>query len=297
MLLSMTGFSSIRETLTLAEGGEIALHVEIKTLNTRFFETSCRLPGSLNSLEVPIISLLKKRLLRGRVYFNVHVSGDGSWQDSVLPSMKVISNYINAASSIQKEFGVKGALSISDVVNLDHVFSFERGKISKKDEKEIIRVVEKCIDDLLETRKSEGSCLAEDLNGRLKACREHISTIQEFFQTFMKDHKEKISKALARQKQEEDPELKAELTDLYLMLNKIDIHEEIVRFNGHLETVGKLLKNKQVDKGRRIDFLVQELGREINTITAKCSSLDIGSIAVDVKVELEKIREQVQNVV
>ena len=297
MLLSMTGFSSIRETVTLVDGGEIALHVEIKTLNTRFFETSCRLPGSLNSLEVPIITILKKRLIRGRVYLSIHVSGDGSWQDSVVPSMKVIQNYLDATKKIKKEYGIKGTLEISDVVNLEHIFTFERGKISKRDEKEILRVVDKCIDDLIETRKAEGSCLAEDLEERLKLCGEHIENIKTFFQSFMKDHKVKLSKALARQKKEDDPEMKAELTDLYLMLNKIDIHEEIVRFKGHLKTVVKLLNSKQADKGRRIDFLVQELGREINTITAKCSSLDIGSIAVDVKVELEKVREQVQNVV
>ena len=81
------------------------------------------------------------------------------------------------------------------------------------------------------------------------------------------------------------------------MLNKIDIHEEIVRFRSHLKVINKLLKSMQIEKGRRLDFMLQELARETNTITAKCSKFEIGSVAVDIKVELEKAREQVQNIV
>ena len=112
----------------------------------------------------------------------------------------------------------------------------------------------------------------------------------------MKQQKEHVKKILARI-QKGDPEAEKQLGEQYELINKIDIHEEIVRFKSHLNSTKKLLTSKQAEKGKRFEFIMQELGRAVNTIAAKCSNFEISSVAVDLKVELEKVREQIQNIV
>ena len=108
--------------------------------------------------------------------------------------------------------------------------------------------------------------------------------------------KGEVKKVLARI-QKGDSEADSQLSELYDLINKIDIHEEIVRFRSHLNSTKKLLSSRQLEKGKRFEFILQELGREVNTIAAKCSHVEISAVAVDLKVELEKVREQVQNIV
>jgi uncharacterized protein (TIGR00255 family) len=296
MVLSMTGFSSKMVTVRLKAGGSVTLQVELKTLNSRFFETTCKLPGSLSYLEVPIISRLKEKLVRGRVYLSVRVIGEGALQESVIPSLKVVSGYLDAAKQFKKEFSIKGDVEVSDIMNLPYVFSFERSSMDKKDESTVMKVMDEVCEQLIKARRAEGNNLLVDLEKRFDLCASHIEQIKKLFKPLMEVQKKRVTSVLALI-QEGDKEAESQIGDLYSTLNKIDIQEEITRFKSHLKEVKKLLVAKQIEKGRRLDFLLQELTREINTITAKCSGVDISPVAVDVKVELEKIREQAQNIV
>jgi len=292
----MTGFSSQTVTIDLKSGGTVTLYIELKSLNSRFFEVTSKLFGSLSQLEVPMTSLLKEKLIRGRVYAVVRVLGDGDLQDAVVPSMKVIESYLTASKEIKEKFSVSGELEISDIIKLAHVFSFEKATIDKDDEQKVLDIIRDSADQLTKVRMAEGERLLVDLKQRFELCDTHINEIEKFLEPIMKNHKEKVAQVLAKA-QEGDLEAESQLSDLYATLNKIDLHEEITRFKSHLKGVAKLLDAESAEKGRRLDFMMQELAREINTITAKCSSFDIGSVAVDVKVELEKAREQIQNIV
>lgn len=296
MLLSMTGFASQMVTIALKAGGEALLNIEIKSLNTRFFEATCRLPNGLNHLEISIINMLKQKLVRGRVFLNVRMAGDSIALESVSPAFGVAKEYYQAAQAIQKKVGVEGKLTISDLVRFPNIFAVDQIKLDKKDERKIIDAIAHAADALVQERTREGQHHLLDLEKRFSNCATYMDQIKDLFKAFMKQQKEEIKRTLASSK-DGDQEAEAQLDDLYSMLNKIDIHEEITRFKSHLKGVKKLLSTAQLEKGRHLDFMLQELGRETNTITAKCSSFQISSVAVEIKVELEKAREQVQNVV
>lgn len=296
MLLSMTGFASRTAVLPVKKGEEAVLSVEIKSLNTRFFEVSCKLPSSLSFLEIPIINGLKEKLLRGRVFISVKLSGEAGTFETVVPVTKLVKNYLAATQSIKKKFKIKGDFAIADLVMLPNVFSFEREEVGKGTEQAILKIVAQVTDELMKTRKAEGARLQKDLEKRFRTCQVAIEKIKKLFDAFMKKQKAEIKKVIVLA-QKGDQEAEKQLSEFYEFLNKIDIHEEIVRFKSHLNGVKKLLASKQIEKGKRFEFILQELGREINTIAAKCSNFDISSIAVDLKVELEKVREQVQNIV
>jgi len=292
----MTGFASKTTVLPVKKGEEAVLTVEIKSLNTRFFEVSCKLPSSLSSLEIPIINRLKEKLLRGRVFISVKLSGEGGVFESVVPVAKVVSDYLSAAETIKGRFHVKGDLTLADVVLLPSVFTFEREEVGKGTEQALLKVIAEITDQLIKSRKAEGARLQKDLEKRFSGCQKHIEKIKKLFDVFMKKKKAEIKEIIVRSKGG-DQEAEKQLGESYEFLNKIDIHEEIVRFTSHLDSVNKLFVSKQAEKGKRFEFILQELGREVNTIAAKCSNFDISSVAVELKVELEKVREQVQNIV
>ena len=296
MLLSMTGFASQTAVLPVADGEETVLTVEIKTLNSRYFESSCKLPSSLSFLEIPIVNQLKEKLLRGRVFISIKLSGNGGAFERVVPVAKVIKGYLSATQMIKKELKVKGELTLSDIVSLPNTFSLEREEVGKGVETAIIKVINKVTDQLVKVRKAEGLRLEKDLKKRFDHCSKSIDKVKKLFDAFMKRKKTEVKKVIALA-QKGDPEAEKQVGECYDLINKIDIHEEIVRFGSHLNGVKKLFAAKQLEKGKRFEFTLQELGREVNTIAAKCSNFDISSSAVDLKVELEKVREQIQNIV
>jgi len=295
MVLSMTGFVSKAFTLK-HKGEEIPINIEIKSLNSRFFECNCRLLGGLDFLEIPIINLLKYKLRRGKVFVFMKSPGRENFLGVVVPDIPVVEGYLDSAKKIKNKFKIDGELKINDVVRFPNVLSFEQKKIGQDFIDAVLNSVEKASVDLVKVRKSEGGRIEKDLIKIFKSCENHIAKIRKLFDAFMKKQKEEAKKLLSSS-QKGSQEAEKKLSEHYEMINKIDVHEEIVRFESHLKESSNLLKNKSIEKGRRFDFIIQELGREINTIAAKCSCYDISSVAVDVKVDLEKIREQVQNIV
>lgn len=296
MSLSMTGFSSHTAVISVKGAEKISVSIDIKSLNSRFFELTSKLPSSLSFLEIPISNYLKKKLIRGRVFLSIKVGGGGDAFEKVLPANKVVKGYIDAIGTLKKKFKLQGDVTVSDIVMLPNAFSFEREKVGKAFETAMLKAIEKATTQLLASRKTEGSTLEKDLKKRIDLCTKHMTEIKKFFKAFMKVKKEEI-KNLIILSDNGDVGAEKQLVDCYEFLNKIDINEEIVRFQSHIKNAKKVLLSKDLEKGKRLEFTLQELSREINTIAAKCSHFDISSVAVDVKVELEKIREQVQNFV
>jgi uncharacterized protein (TIGR00255 family) len=182
-------------------------------------------------------------------------------------------------------------------MTLPDVFVQERTELSESDESTILEAIVRVLKKLDGVRTEEGKRLQKDLEKRFAVCHDRISKIEKHFDRLMIEKKNLIDRQLSSI-QAGDEMAKVQAEDLYASVNKMDIHEEITRFNSHLTSVTQLFRDKkQPDKGKRLDFILQELLREINTLMAKCASFDISSLAIDVKVELEKAREQVQNIV
>ena len=298
MIRSMTGFASV--TVEISGGKNrpsVSFMIEVKTLNGRHFEATSRIPSGLSHLEIPFTEVLKEKLVRGRAFLTIRSATGEASLDRPVMSMEVVQQYIEEGNRIKKQFKVGGELTISEIMLLPHVFSFERVGLTKADEKKLLEGLHEVADLITKERDREGKSLQKDIKARFEQCRKIMVSIRSSFEKFMDTQKD-VVKNMVNEAKQGDTAARSQLDDLYAMLNKIDINEEIIRFNSHLSASVKLLSDaKQDEKGRRLDFIIQELAREANTITAKCSSFDIGSHAVDIKVELEKAREQIQNIV
>lgn len=296
MLSSMTGYAN-GTILLQTKNGEFALEIEIKTINSRYYEALCKLPPSFSSLEIKIVNVLQEKLIRGRTYFNLRfVEGNEAFEGTT-PSLKIVEGYINASKQIKDKFGLPGELSINDILNLPNVFVQQKSELSESEQKSFFKGISGLVDKLVKNREEEGARLQNDLGLRFDSCAKKIKSIEESFAKAIDTHKKLIDDQL-KLTQNGDEFAKKQLDELMIGLNKMDIQEEITRFNSHLKSVQNVFADTAViEKGKHLDFILQELLRETNTLMAKCPNFDISSIAVDIKVELEKAREQIQNIV
>lgn len=296
MLSSMTGYSNGTVVLH-TKNGEFAVELELKTINSRYFEALCKLPASFSFLELKIVNLLQERLIRGRTYVTVRFTEGNEAFDAVVPSLKVVQGYVDAAKTIKSKFSLNGELTLPDLMRLPNVFVQQKSELNEQEQKEFFEGLLRLVEKLLKTRAEEGARLQADLEGRFDLCAKKISEIEKFFNVAITEHKKLVDEQL-KLSQSGDEFAKKQAEDLLLSLNKMDIHEEITRFVSHLKSIKTVLSDKSMlEKGKRFDFILQELLREINTLMAKCTTFDVSSISVDIKVELEKAREQVQNIV
>lgn len=297
MILSMTGFASKTATFTLEGGSKVNISINLKTLNSRFFETTCKLSYSINHLETQLINQLKKKLLRGHAYLTMHVINPHVLHGGVTPSVSTIQGYVTAVDQIKKNISVEGTLSVSDLLQLPDVFTVEEKEIDKEFEQQILKTVDTLTDQLAKTRKQEGIVLAKDLKDRFKVMKKEMASIESAAAKLMAHKKQEVTQAIQKIEESEDETFDARKSALYIALDKMDIHEEIVRFKSHLDNINKQLDSPSLEKGKRLDFTLQELAREINTLSSKCSDATITTQAINIKVELEKSREQTQNIV
>jgi len=297
MVLSMTGFASKTATITLKDKSKINVSIDLKTLNSRFFETTCKLSYSISHLETELISKLKPYIVRGHTYLTIHVLNPQALQGSVTPAVATIKGYEKAINAIKKIVKIHGELTVSDVLRLPDAFEVEEKEIGKDFEKKVFNIVDELAQQLTKTREREGTQLKKDLVSRFKIIKKEITAIEAAAKKLMIQKKKEVAQAIKEMKDSPDDTSDARKSALYISLDKMDVHEEIVRFKSHLENITKQLASKNLEKGKRLDFTLQELAREINTLSAKCSDASITAQAINIKVELEKSREQTQNIV
>lgn len=296
MLQSMTGFSEHTITIPGEDGqSPVSLSIELKSLNSRYFELSSRLPSSLNMLETIFLQKLKEKLVRGRVYLTIQMGSGHESFAHMVPSVALARQYCDGLREIARSCDLEEKIALTDLLSLPNLFTAEKKMISAKQKDAIIAGVMEAADGLTAARSAEGEALHEDLRARFAFCDKSIGAIAALHEELMSEQKKRISQ-VQEQANEGDEQAKSQLDDLFSQLNKMDVSEEITRFTTHLKTVYGALNDKSIEKGKRIDFLIQEFLREINTTSAKCSNAQLSTLAVDVKVELEKAREQVQNV-
>ena len=297
MVLSMTGFASKAVALYLEDGSKISITISIKSLNSRFFETTFKLPYALSSLETDLIKILKSKLVRGNVYFTMYLGGQTLFQGSVEPAMGTVKGYLKAVEQIKKECAMDGQLSLDALLDLPNIFVVQEKEVDQKITQTILQEVNALIEELIAAKAQEGAALKKDLLQRMNVIDKEMIAIEQAALALLEDQKQKIGKELQTIDLDETKLADIRKAALYAILDKIDIHEEIVRFKSHTKNIHEQLESAPIEKGKRLDFTIQELGREINTIAAKCSDASIGARAINVKVELEKAREQVQNIV
>ena len=298
----MTGFASKIVEVAISKTEKLSLSMHLKALNSRYFEITCKLPYLLNHCEVAIHRILKKKLERGHIYLIIKVQHDAT-RHVIIPSTTTIQEYLAAIHKIQKMCEIKEPVSLSTILQLPNIFQIEEETVQGSTEEKILQAIENLTDDLIATRVSEGKVLSADISLHMKEILKKLQMINKTSLQVCTEKKEALDQLISKlqkipvdQVSVEKCMLDNQKIVLLAELEKIDIHEEVVRANSHAKNIIELLKDKNVSKGKKLDFTLQELNREINTIASKCSHSTISSLTIDMKTDIEKAREQAQNI-
>ena len=302
MLQSMTGFTSKTIPLTIKDE-PVSITVTIKALNSRFFELNCKMPHGLAHLEQSIHKKFKEKLGRGSVYCTIHMSTLAPLTGTVHPSLRTIEEYLKSIELIKKKFGKKfdlnnDGINLKDIIQLPSVFEQPEAALGDKPTKLLLDEIDTLIDQVVTERKREGAALQKDLEGRIKILDKTIKDLAERSKIVLQKRRDKLhQETLELLKNASQEAQEHHLQQMHSQLEKMDIHEEMVRFETHLQHLAEFIKSKQIEKGKKIDFILQELFRETNTIASKSLDAQLGALTITMKVELEKAREQAQNIV
>ena len=302
MTQSMTGFSSAIAEIPTAKTEKLSLSLHLKALNSRYFETTCKLPYIINNLEVLIHRILKKKLERGHIYLTIKIQHD-STKHVVIPSLTTITEYMDAIKIIQKTCNLKEEVSLGTLLQLPNILLVEEENLNSKTEEKILAAIETLADSLILTRQSEGNVLADDIKHHVLNISKNLTLIKKSSIKAIAAKKKELEALIVNLQKSATQELSVDncllenqKITLLAELEKIDINEEIVRASSHVKSIVQLLDQDSLSKGKKLDFTLQELNRETNTIASKCSHIAISSMTIDIKADLEKAREQAQNI-
>ena len=288
----MTGFSRHEN-----QNEDLTCKVEIRSTNNRFIDINVRLPKSLATLELPLKKMVKSRCARGSFDINIAVGKNSASETDleVAANLSLATEYLNAFKKIQDDLGLKGEIDINTILAQRDVVKPELKKVEDSYEEIVMQTVEKTLNDLIKMREEEGSNLEKDIINQIssiKALGKSISTRQSItVQQFQEKLKEKIKTLTAGI--EIDPARIAQ--ESALLADRCDITEELVRLESHLEQFNKLVASHE-PQGRKLEFLTQEINREVNTMGSKTIDLEVSKAVIEMKSCLEKTREQLANI-
>lgn len=291
MIKSMTGFG--RRQGLWADG---TVSVEVRSVNHRFLETSIRLPKSMNGLEESFKKTIQQHCVRGRVDLTVLLQGSRGSTRAVQLDVGLAKQYHQALRTLQRTLKLKGSIDIGLMAGFRDIVALSE---QATDDPKLTKMVEKlgslAVSDMVKMREKEGVLLAQDILARLdlvRQCRSAIASRAPFIAQETFDRmKQRVEKLLT----EAIPDLPRLNQELALYADRCDITEELVRLDTHMIQFERALQGTE-SVGKTLDFLLQELGREVNTVGSKANDAGIRADVVRMKAELERIREQIQNV-
>lgn len=291
MIRSMTGYGRAREII---DGRDIL--VEIKSVNHRFFEFSARVPRAYGYLEEKLKTYLQPMISRGKVDVNVAVyTIEG--QDAIIELNRAAAKgYVSALRSARDELCLDDDLTLSSLVRLPDIFTVQK---AEEDEKVIWQsvqtVAEAAARRFVEMREREGERLRHDVEEKLASIAGKVAVVEETSPQTVAAYRERLYQKLSEVLEDRQIDEQRILTEAAVFADRVAVDEETVRLKSHLKQLSELLESGE-PIGRKLDFLVQECNRETNTIGSKAQDLRIAQIVVDMKSDIEKIREQIQNI-
>jgi len=293
VIKSMTGFGKGE---TNSKFGRFT--VEIRTVNHRYFDVSSRIPNSLGHFEDKIKNHLNKYIKRGKVNLSLSHKKNGKGLSSVKLDDEAVKRYYKILKRINKRLKLKDAIKLSHLLSFPDVLIQEQPEYDARSIWPVLEsVVKKAALDCNRMRQREGRVLAKDLTKRIKKISVSIDRISSFTPHLISEYKDRLESKIKdilknRDCAIDDARLE---TELAIFAKQSDVSEEITRAKSHINALEDALESTE-EAGRRLDFILQELQREINTLGSKALSVKISQLVVDIKSEIEKIREQVQNV-
>ena len=291
MIKSMTGYGSAKGTV---EGIEVC--VELKSVNNKFLDTSVRLPRNFLFAEETIKSAVMSHISRGKV--DVFVTVDTSMADDMIVKVNepLLKGYIEALESISKEHGLTNDITAMSVSRFPDVLNVEKKELDADAVAEGIRVIaEQALCDFDGMRIREGAKLKEDVLSKLETIEKLVGIIETESPKTVEEYREKLKQKLFEVLGTTDIDETRIITEAAIFADKVAVDEETVRLHSHMAQLRSMLDGGS-PIGRKIDFLLQEFNREANTTGSKCQNAEIAHVVVNLKSEIEKIREQIQNI-
>lgn len=287
----MTGFGRCEQN-----DGQRKITVEIKSVNHRFLDMTIKIPKKLNFFEANIRTLLKKYIQRGKVDVFI-LYEDLTENTNVLKyNQELAKEYWSYFEKMANQFRIVNNVTVADLARFPEVFTMEEQGI---DEESLWNLLERAVTEaaikLVETRKTEGENLRQDMLAKLDGMLLHVDYIENRFPELIADYQVNLKnkvKELLDGAQLDDARI---ITEVTIYADKICVDEEVVRLKSHIQSVKAILK-EQEGVGRKLDFMAQEMNREANTILSKSNDMEITNRAIELKTEIEKIREQIQNI-
>jgi uncharacterized protein (TIGR00255 family) len=292
MITSMTGFGRGEATAT-----GLSVAVEARTVNSRFLEIFSNLPKRLYHRDVEMREIVKRKISRGKINLSISIEYSESASSLVKANLALAEAYYQELQEIKKRLKLKDGVSLDALLRFSGDI-FKNTESSDNEEQEwrvIAEALTTALDRMNDMRLQEGRELARDLMERVRLIEKHAATIEGMAKERIPQERQKLREKVAKLFENDDFDQQRLELEIVLLADKLDISEECVRLRSHIKFFIEALKGKE-QAGRTINFIVQEMNREINTIGSKANDATISQLVVAMKEEVERIREQIQNV-
>ena len=291
MVKSMTGYGRAVETVN---GREFT--VEIRSVNNRYLDCTVKLPRSFSFAEEAVKAAVKASVSRGKVDVYISVRSETEADVQVTLNKPVLEGYLAAMHQMVAEYGVKDDISVSVLSRMNDVFVVDKPKADEDQLKaDLLSVVDKALAAYDQMRITEGLALENDLRSRAATILALVAQVEEQNPKTVSDYRKRLEEKMREVLESKTIDESRILTEAAIFADKVAVDEETVRLRSHLEQMDEMLSGNG-GIGRKLDFLLQEMNREANTTGSKCTDVKVARIVVDIKAELEKIREQTQNI-
>ena len=291
MIYSMTGYGRGQQTMP-----ERDILVEIKSVNHRFFEFSARLPRAYGFLEEKLKSYVQSRVSRGKVDVSVFIVNLDGANVEVGINTELAKGYINALRNLGEETGIGDDITLTSISRFSDIFIVRRAE-EDEDElwQQVKQVTEEAVSNFLAMRAREGEKMKKDLLERLESIEKSVAVVEQSSERIVEDYRTRLYKKISDVLADKHVDEQRILTEAAIFAEKTAVDEETVRLRSHIAQFRQILEaNEPI--GRKLDFLVQEMNREANTTGSKIQDIEVTRVVVSIKSDIEKIREQIQNI-
>lgn len=297
MLRSMTGYGRAQKIIN---GRDIL--VEVRSVNHRYYEYSSRIPRAYSYIDEKLKALLKSAISRGKAEVSVTINNIEGKDTVIAVNKDVAEGYVNALRSLNQQMGTDGEcwleddIKLSKLLKMPDIFTIQKAPDDEEQVwADVAEVASEAIAKFVDMRTTEGERLFADVNSKADLILEMVGKVEELSPQTVENYRSRLYKKLSEVLESKNIDEQRILTEAAIFSEKIAVDEETVRLRSHIAQLKEMLVKEEAI-GRKLDFIVQEMNREVNTIGSKAQDLNITKIVVDMKAEIEKIREQIQNI-
>lgn len=290
MIKSMTGYGKSSLSINLRE-----YQVEIKTVNHKYIDTNIRLPRSISYLEDDIRKLITSKLKRGKVDVLITFENFNKDDNEIKINKELAKMYIDSFKDLAQEENLSTNIDVTEITKLPDVVIVKSNIDEEQIKTELLQVVENAVNNLIEMRQSEGNRISGDILAKISQIEEKNEEIFGLSTGLIREYVVKLETRIKEILKTEELDKSRLMQEIVIYADKCSVEEEVTRLRSHISQLREIIKSKE-PTGKKMDFLIQEMNRETNTIGSKANNLEITNRVIDIKTILEDIREQVQNI-